>query len=334
MRFIDRSQTAVSAAARRVAARLPGFVGQKIGPSALVMQLSPTIPGDRHDPSTPLEPPDWARLSNDLVDIVASRGTLPVAVSTVGRPLTQPGLKLVRLAHRLDCPVHVWTDGVGLDGEGALELLGVGLAGVTVLVGGLDDATQRATVGNTVSESTDALVALLAARQELAVSVRVELGLPWLAGVEGEVRGVVGWARQVGVDRVVLVPPTRGGGLAPVDSRWLETLSALGVHGVGSAERAFLKLLGQEDGAHPGVARSLAGRGARWRPCPVVGTRLYLSPEGALGSCPFLPPMDREAEPVVQVWATDREHREAVKSCTRRCRHPALALGAGLLGTR
>ena len=121
MRFIDRSQTAVAAAARRAAARLPGFIGRRIGPSALVVQLSPTIPGDRVDDSAHSEPVDWARLSNDLVDIVAHHGTLPVAVSTVGRPLSRAGLNLVRLAHRLDCPVHVWTDGTGLDGGGALE---------------------------------------------------------------------------------------------------------------------------------------------------------------------------------------------------------------------
>jgi len=334
MRFIDRSHTAVSAAARRWAARLPAIIGQKVGPSSVVVQLSPTIPGDRVDPAAASEPPDWSRLYNDLVDLVARRGTLPVAVSTVGRPLGRKALELVRLAHRLDCPVHVWTDGTGLGGSGAADLVEVGLSGVTVMVGGLDDATQEATVGNTAAEATDALVALLAARTETDSRLRIELGLPWLAGVESEARGVVGWAHQIGVDDVVLVPPSRGGGLAPLDGDWLQILGDLRVRGVGRAERDFLALLAQDNGALPGVDRGLAGRGARWRPCPVVGTRLTLGPDGSVGACPFLPPMRRDDGNVVDAWAADLEHRQAVRACGRRCRHPALALGPGLLGTR
>jgi len=334
MRFIDRSHTALSAISRRWAARLPSVVGQRVGPSAVVFQLSRTIPGDRVDASAKPESPDWHRLRNDLVDLVAQRGTLPVAVSTVGRPLCRQSLELVRLAHRLDCPVHVWTDGAGLSGEGAGQLVDVGLSGVTVMVGGLDDATQSATVGNTATEATEALVALLAARAETGSRMRVELGLPWLAGVEGEARGVVGWAHQIGVDDVMLVPPSHGGGMAPVEGHWLQTLSDLGVRGVGRAERSFLALLAVEQGDLPGVARDSAGRGARWRPCPVVGTRMTLTPDGSVGACPFLPPMHREDSPVVEAWAADRSHREAVQACGRRCRHPALALGPGLLGTR
>lgn len=330
MRLIDRTRTTLLSAARRWAARLPAPMGQRVRPASLGLHLSPVLPGERFDGGVVPEP-DWSALRGAIVELVAGQGALPVDVLTAGRPLDAGALGLIRIAHRLDCPVTVWTDGVGLTGPGAGELLDVGCAAVAVTVASLDDAVQRSVVGNTVAEATDALVALVAARAERAARVRIHLALPWAGGVEEEVRGLVGWAHQVGVDAVVVVPPIRGGAVGPL-GEWTETLRSLDVWGMGGPEERYLSVLAGQPGDLPGVPRGAADPKARFRPCPVVGTRIALDGAGTVFSCPFHPPVGPMGDSIREAWRVDTEHRAAVRGCTRRCRHPALALGPGLPG--
>jgi hypothetical protein len=332
MRLIDRTRTAVFSAARRWAARLPTPMGQRVGPASLALQLTPALPGER-PPSAAEEAarpePRWSMLRQAIVEVVAVEGTLPVHLLTVGRPLDTGALSLIRLAHRLDCPVTVWTDGTGIDNAGAAALLDVGCAAVAVTVASLDDDVQKRVVGNGVAEATDALVALVAARAARSEAVQLHLALPWVAGVESEVRGVMGWAHQVGVDAVMVLPPIRGGSVGPL-GEWVEVLRGAGAFGMERPEVRYLDALSQESGDLPGVPRREAHPMARFRPCPVVGTRLALDGQGTLFSCPFHPPMGTVTDSVMAVWETDNTHRQAVRSCTRRCRHPTLDLGPGL----
>jgi|GEM_PF-1919082 len=330
MRIIDRTRTSVLSAARRWAARLPTPIGQRVRPASLGIHLTPALPGER-SPGGPHPTPEWSSLRAAIVELVADQGPLPVDILTAGRALDSNALELVRLAHRLDCPVTIWTDGEGLSGDGASALLDVGCAAVAVTVASLDDDIQQAVVGNGVAEATDALVALVAARAERGATVQVHLVLPWVAGVEAEVRGLVGWAHQVGVDAVVAVPPIRGGCVGPL-ADWPETLRSLGVWGIGSPEVRYLEALAQESGELPGVMRGEADPKARFRPCPVVGTRIGIDAAGTVSSCPFHPPMGPVGDSVRARWTTDTTHRAAVRGCSRRCRHPALALGPGLPG--
>lgn len=330
MRLIDRTRTTVLAAARRWAARLPTPVGQKVRPASLAFHLTPSLPGDATAPGAPAVP-DWSVLRAVVIDVVADQGPLPVHVLTAGRAPDRGALELIRLAHRLDCPVTVWTDGTGFSADGAAALLDVGCAAVAVTVASLDDTVQRRTVGNSVADACDAVVALATARTARAATVRLHLVVPWVAGVEDEARGLVGWAHQVGVDAVTVVPPSRGGAVGPL-GEWPETLRGLGVWGLGGAEVRYLEALSQEDGTEPGVARGAADPKARFRPCPVVGTRMAVDARGELFACPFHPRIGPVGGSVRAAWTADTDHRAAVRGCTRRCRHPALALGPGLPG--
>ncbi len=328
MRLIDQTRTHLMSAARRWAARLPAPMGQRVRPASLGLHLSPVLPGERPSAET-MPTPSWSILRAAIVELVADQGPLPVDVLTVGRALDSGALGLVRMAHRLDCPVTVWTDGTGFDAAGAEALLGTGCTSVVVTVASLDDEIQRDVVGNGVTEATDAIVSLVAARDTRAAPTAVVLGLPWARRVEEEARGLVGWAQQAGVNDVVLLPPMQGGQVGPV-AEWPEILSGLGVKGLSGADVRYLAALAGEDGGLPGVSRSAADPLARARPCPVVGTRAALDASGVLFSCPFHPPMGAVGDSICEVWKVDTDHRAAVRGCSRRCRHPALGLGPGL----
>jgi len=330
MRILDRTRTAMRSTVRRWAARLPASIGQYVTPSSLALHLSSILPGERNTGSS-LPVPDWDLLCRTVVEVVADRGPVPAHVLTVGRAPDAGTLRVIRLAHRLDCPVVVWTDGTGLDGPMAGELLDVGCEAVAVTVASLDDDVHRAVVGNSVVEATDALVALATARANRGASVLLHLALPWSAGVEPEARGVLGWADQVGVDSVTILPPVRGGAVGPL-AEWVDVLRDGGVVGMGPAEERYLRALAAEVDDLPGISRSAADLQARIRPCPVVGTRIAIDAAGAVFACPFHPPMGTMKDSALSVWEADTTHREAVRDCTRRCRHPTLALGPGLPG--
>lgn len=328
MRLIDQTRTHLMSAARRWAARLPAPIGPRVRPASLGLHLSPVLPGERPS-AEPMPTPSWPILRAAIVELVADQGPLPVDVLSVGRALDSGALGLVRLAHRLDCPVTLWTDGTGFDAAGAEALLGVGCASVVVTVASLDEEVQREVIGNGVAEATDAIVSLVAARDARAAATGVVLGLPWVRRVEEEARGLVGWAQQAGVDEVLLLPPMQGGQVGPM-AEWPQILTRLGVHGLSGADVRYLTALAGEDGHLPGVSRAAADPLARARPCPVVGTRAALDASGVLFSCPFHPPMGSVGDSICEVWKADTEHRSAVRACNRRCRHPALALGPGL----
>ncbi len=330
MRIFDRTRTAMRSAARRWAARLPAPVGQHVTPASLALHLSPVLPGERAGERERPEP-EWDVLRRTVVEVVADQGPVPVHVLTVGRAPDAGAMGVIRLAHRLDCPVVVWTDGTGLTGAMAGELLDVGCEAVAVTVASLDNDVHQAVVGNSVVEATDALVALATARAERRAPVLLHLALPWSAGVEPEVRGVLGWADHLGLDSVTILPPVRGGGVGPL-AEWSSILREGGVVGMGAAEERYLRALAAEDDGLPGIAREAADLRARIRPCPVVGTRIAVDASGAVFSCPFHPPMGTMTDSALSVWQADKTHREAVRSCTRRCRHPTLALGPGLPG--
>ncbi|HCH61392.1 MAG: hypothetical protein CL927_03860 [Deltaproteobacteria bacterium] len=330
MRIIDRTRTAMLSTARRWAARLPPPVGQHLSPASLALHLSPVIPGEC-SANMEIATPDWSLLRQSIVEMVAERGAMPVQVFTVGRALDEGAFRIIRLAHRLDCPVVVWSDGTGLDSTSAAELVDVGCSAVAVTVASLDDDVQRAVVGNSVVEATDAIVALAAARADRGAPIRLHLALPWSAGVEPEVRGVIGWANQAGVDAVTILSPVRGGQVGPLEE-WTEVLRDAGVENIGVESERYLRVLSNETGGQPGIPKASSPLRARLRPCPVVGTRIAIDAKGTVFSCPFHPPMGRMTDSILTVWQKDTSHRNAVQQCTRRCRHPTLALGPRLPG--
>ncbi len=326
MYLFDRTRTALRTSSRSLIARLPASVGRQAGPASLAIHASPWLPGDRVQSLGAPAHIDRSALRNALVDAVAALGPLPVRVFTLGRALDEHLRVLVRLAHRLECPVQVWTDGRGVTSEGAFGLVDAGADSVVVMVAGLDDDTQARIVGNSATEATDAVVALVAARADRDAPTRVCVGIPWRAGVESEVRGIVGWARQLGVDDILLVPPVRGGDVGP-GGEWEDTLRTLGVRGADAATWLYLDQLRTQTEEAPGIPKADAPAGARFRPCPIVGARLAFSLEGAVACCPHKAPAGNISDGILHVWRHASEHRADVHGCARRCRHPALGLG-------
>lgn len=326
MRIIDRPRTRARAAIRRLAARLPRPLSGLVGPASVALQLSPTLPGEPVRPEAGA--PNTAAMRRAVVDVVGAQGPVPVEVFTIGRALDAESLALVRFVHRLDCPVRVWTDGTGLDAATADALFLGGLDRIAILVAGLEDGVQEGVVGNAAESATDAVLTVLKVRQTRDTPVTVEVHVPWMMGVPEEARGVLGWARQAGVDRVAVLPPLHAAQVA--DTARLSELSRSGLEGVRTAVVRQIDALRQASDGRPGVPRKMAPRGAGWRPCPVGTARLSVGPLGRLTACPFHPPgpVLGPDDAVLQVWREQLDdHRSAVHACTRRCRTPALDLG-------
>ena len=142
---------------------------------------------------------------------------------------------------------------------------------------------------------------------------------------------MLGWADQIGVDSVAVLPPVRGGQVGPL-GEWVGVLRDGGVVNMGPSSERYMQTLSEQADRLPGIPKADADPSARFRPCPVVGTRVAVDATGSVSSCPFHPPMGTMTDSVLAVWTDDSSHRETVRQCSRRCRHPALALGPGLPG--
>jgi MoaA/NifB/PqqE/SkfB family radical SAM enzyme len=275
------------------------------------------LPGSIGD-GAPLSTAQW---QNAIAAMVARLGPLPVTVlaqNSGGLPIVA---MLVRFAHRLECSTLLVTNGTGVDHSAAHALLSAGLGAVRVHVGGVSEAVQQATVGNSAADATGAVAVLLKARTEGQAPLDVEVAIPWVVGVDEELSAVVGWAKQAGVDGLRIAAPYQATSIPVLAELLNDTINDADgfFRNTSSSIRALHAMADKQDGA-PGTPRG-SGR----RRCPVGGQRLVIGAQRAVYSCPFQAPMGSLDGEIDDVLSQGRPHLEAIKACTRSCVHPDLA---------
>lgn len=323
MRFVEHALAGARAAGRRAAARRVGRSPDKVEPARLVIRLDDSdLPGSLGE-GEPLQLGGWRKLIAGAVEWLGPVDTAVLAVHAGDHPQLA---EVIRFAHRLECSTLLVTDGSGIDGARAEELVDRGLQAVRVLVGGVSEEVQRDVVGNSVLEATAAVQALVEARRDRGASLDVEVGVPWQGGADRELRAVLGWARQAGADGLRVIAPWHARDL-PADPELLDSLA--------SSERPFFRtspaalaelhaMVASQDG-EPGLLRkSGPARRRRFR-CPVGGQRVEVGARGRVSSCPFKEPIGQLDGRLVDTWAQAGAHLEAIASCERACAHPELA---------
>jgi hypothetical protein len=175
-------------------------------------------------------------------------------------------------------------------------------------------------------EATDAVMALLAARDSRRADLDIEIGIPWRGRVAEELRAVVGWARQVGVDGYRVLAPWKSEDM-PTDPELLDEIG--GVSDVfNRTDAATLTeihaMVANQDGL-PGAPRSQGPSRRRRFSCPVGGQRLEITAHGHLSCCPFKAPIVAAEGDLKTRWSEAKTHLEDIRACDRICAHVELA---------
>ncbi|MCB9797988.1 MAG: hypothetical protein H6741_35370, partial [Alphaproteobacteria bacterium] len=208
------------ARARSARTALPGTRG--LLPTRLVLRLNDIRlrPGLIRATGETLSAAQW---QDTIASVVRWLGPIRVTFAG-GEPAASPRLDgLVRFANRLECPTHLVTGG-GIEPARAELLVDRGLSAVTVLIGGVDEGTHKASVGTSLAEATATLEAFRDARARRGRPVGLYVGVPLLAANATSVGAVGGWARQAGADGVLATLPL--GEEPPPEA--LEAIRALG----------------------------------------------------------------------------------------------------------
>jgi hypothetical protein len=218
------------------------------------------------------------------------------------------------------------TAGRGIDKTRAEALVDCGLMGIRVHVGGVSEGVQQSVVGLPAVEATDAVMALLAARESRRAPLDIEVGIPWKGRADEELRAVVGWARQVGVDGFRLIAPYKAAEM-PVDAELLDEIagSSDDFNRTDSATLAEIHAMVVNQDSLPGAPKAHGPVRRRRFSCPVGGQRLEITANGSISSCPFKEPIPMVEGSIDQVWAGARTHLDAIKGCERICAHVELA---------
>jgi hypothetical protein len=305
--------------------------GRAMRPERLVLRL------DAHPPETGL-----AARVDQFVEAVAWLGPLPVSVIAPDLSPFPWIADLVRVAHRLGSPVRLCGAARGLVQEVAEALARAGLDELRIPLGGLDPLLHADVVGAPLDLALEGIRSLLAARDAAAPRMDVCVALPVVPLPDGglvglrELRALEGWARQVDVDGLVVLPPLR----APGRPRELP-VELLG---------ALRQIEGSRDPFHRtqrGCAAAVeavwgAGDGQPGRPrsggsCPVGGLRMEIRATGVLLACPFLHPsvcFRPGRVGLAKAWASGGAHRESIRGCSRSCWLPDLDTSLALFPGR
>lgn len=320
MRKLEHALADLRGALRRARARLPSADPARVEPARLVIRLD-----DADFPNLILDGdalglPDWRRV---LASAVTWLGPVPVTVQA-GHRAQHPYLaEIVRFAHRLECRTLLVTDGGGLGSAGAEELVDCGLAAARIWVGGVSEHVHEAVVGSPLADATGALAALSAARKSRGARLDLEVGIPWQGPVASEVKAIIGWARQAGLDGFRLVAPWRATRV-PTDPELLDDLSdePLPFNRTPAPTFDELHAMAASQDGEPGFARSGS---SRRNACPVGGQRVEITATGGLFCCPFKEPIGDVDDDLRSAWAAAGPHLQAISACDRACAHVELA---------
>ncbi len=325
MKLLQQKIVHAHATLRRARARLGLTSPLQVRPARLVVRLDDSdLPGVMGE-GTPLKRGDWRRL---LVDAIAWLGPVPVTVIAGQRGDHPELVEIIRFVHRLECPTRLVCDGAGISDAVALDLVDVGLAAVSVQVGGVSSTAHRSSVGGEVRDAAEAVSAFIEAKRYRSAVLDIEVLTPWRGRVNEEISAVIGWARQLGSDGFRLTPPWRAESL-PADPETLDRVEdEAGPFGRTrhAAVVALHAMVAAQDGA-PGRTRQSSSRQRMMGTgrCPVGGQRLELTANGRLFSCPFHAPISLQ-EGLKASWEEGGQpHLKAIAGCERSCMHVELA---------
>lgn len=279
------------ALARSARTLAPGAAAQ-LRPVRLVLRLNDIrlMPNLVRATGSAMSEAQWR---DAIVRVVQWLGPVRVAFAG-GEPALSARLEpLVRFANRLECPTHVVTGG-GVDPELCMALVDRGLGAVTVLVGGIDDATHKAVVGTELAEATRTLEGFLEARTRRGRPLGLYVGVPLSPANVSSVGAVGAWARQAGADGVLATLPLA----SPVPEGALDAVAALG-----------------RDNLTPRHLREhLAGRRSR----PHGGLRAEVLSDGTLLVSSHVPPLGnvRDGDPK-EIWESADEAIRAARAHVR-----------------
>ena len=323
MRVLEHKLADARGTMRRAISRLGFTEPARLQPSRLVLRMDDA---DLPDSLGEGELLSNAVLHRMLVEVVDWLGPIPVSFLASESGGSKRVETLVRFAHRLECPTELVTAGRGIDSERAEALVDCGLQRVQVRIGGVSERIQQSVVGASAIEATDAMMALIAARESRRVDLDIEVVIPWRGRVTEEARAVIGWARQIGVDGYRIEAPWRAEDM-PADAELLDELGSV-ADGFNRTHAAALSeihaMVANQDG-QPGAPQKQGPVRRRRLSCPVGGQRLEISPHGRLSCCPFKTPIPRSESGVEDCWSGAGAHLREIKGCDRVCAHSELA---------
>jgi hypothetical protein len=287
-------------------------------------------------PPRPFRP--WEDL---VVSLVSDLGPLPVMISVSRWEALDEAAPFVRFVRRLRCPVHLLfrvgpfqapASEESLSVKLAHALVDAGLTSATLPLGGLHPLLHHELLGGSLEVSTEALRALLDARDACGTEFLVRVEFPCVpigpqeAFPAAELRALEAWARQVDVDAFEVVAPF----VAPATPLVLPEALSAAIRGLEDKRDPF-------QATRPGVVEAIRGIWAagdalpgaprqRGR-CPVEGLRLEFTAEGLASACPFHPPCLRWGGEAIggTFPESDEGSREAIRGCVRLCAHPSLS---------
>jgi len=320
MRQLEHKLNRTRGVLRRAWSRFASVDPDIVAPARLILQLDDRDVEGTMGSGDELSLREW---NQAIAQVIEWLGPVPVTVIATRNAGDVLVPELIRFAHRLECPTTLVTDGTGVDGDKAVELLSSGLSAIRFLVGGVSDEVQQRTVGNDAADATGGVSAMLAARRETEMDVDIEVAIPWVEGVTEELTAIVGWARQAGVDGFRISAPYRAVSL-PADPELLDEIvdSSEGLcRNTPISIEELHAMVAHQDGA-PGLARTHSRR--RFK-CSVGGERLVIGRRRSVYSCPFHAPIVELDVDFASGWAQAGTHLESIASCTRACVHTELA---------
>ena len=277
MQFIIRKKMALRQRINKLRSFLPM---QHIPPQHLILRFEG--PADTSNERR-LEVDSFERI---IVDFIANCGINPIQVVALGECSKPSVARILKFAHRLNCPTKLTLDGVGLTEACCKELLYSGVAEIAMIFGGISAKEHKINTGLDIEVSTEGLMMLLNNRSGLATNITIEIHHK--SGSNTEIQAIRDWALEIGVDHVVSATeePYLNSSKAP--SSWLH-----------QAVYRFSEAIGN----------SSLGWSERWRAMDSFdGTKLEISQAGYASCSSTRPPIPMKNQSVIEVWDQLRKY--------------------------
>ena len=262
-----------------------------------------------------LTPADWKEVITDVVEWLG-----PVPVTVILKDSAEDWcMRVVRYAHRLECPVTLETRGAGFDAVQCKQFLLAGVARVRVELDGRSLTPEREAVSQSVVRFLETRKAL-ATKADISVRVRCD------EGSISQMPALVGWALQIGIDGIEFVGPDESESLdVAINGSVADRIAR--VEGVArNTLHPIQRMLSCGCRKQPDVISTLRRRPAVGHGLFDRGLRLTVSADGSFGTCAYEPPTGRwqKGTRLGALW------RDAVKDveiapCDRVCQHPDYA---------
>lgn len=275
-------------------------------PSRILLRLDDLdAPGPLPKAESSLEA--WQEL---LVDLYTWSGVVPtILVGRMSNPLL---FNLIRFCHRLEAPTTLRTAGLGLGLREAEGLVDDGLDVIWVRMAGA--AHQEALCGEPLERTQQAIRAVLRARADRKVPLKVGIDAVYRLEAARELPGIFREARALGVDHIRVLPPWSG---PAWDSRQSVMVDLVSLERPPFHSTPASVLAGMRE-----MVDTLPGSPRHSGSCP-VDRQIEILPDRSLRSCPFHPGTV-QASALSELPGCLSTHHKHIRRCDRICHHPDL----------